>query len=307
MKYLSGLFCLFLSFGLLAQQATTYPRTANTATDLANIPIPVAQPTVRMVAVLLGTTSVGDGNSGNFYWDYSVTNAADGFNYFTSTNTTYASAGRWVRFAIVDPAIGQVAAPVFAPVSGSFASTVNVTITTATSGADIYYTNDGSTPTSGSTLYSGAIVTSATTTYKAIGIKSGMSDSSVTSKTYTKSAAAQPVYWGPSSSTVLDEAGILALANTANETDFFRTYAFGGTVSDYFYWWSPATFAVPRITDGFYLAPFPVSMATNGEGFTDGPTNGWYYLNVTVNGVAGRLYRSFFQIGSGSTQNIVVQ
>ena len=54
--------------------------------------------------------------------------------------------------------------------------------------SDVYYTDDGSTPTSGSTKYSDAITLNATTTIKAIAIKDGVS-SEVASKTFTKLAA----------------------------------------------------------------------------------------------------------------------
>lgn len=76
-----------------------------------------------------------------------------------------------------------VGAPV---ISGTtpFDSTTSATIT-AESGASIYYTTDGSNPTSASTLYSAAISISATTTVKAIAIKGGVS-SVVTTKVFTK-------------------------------------------------------------------------------------------------------------------------
>ena len=77
-----------------------------------------------------------------------------------------------------------VAAPV---ISGAtpFTETSSATITCATAGASIYYTVDGSTPTSASTAYSGAIALSDTTTVKAVAVKDGVS-SSVTSRTFTK-------------------------------------------------------------------------------------------------------------------------
>ena len=78
------------------------------------------------------------------------------------------------------------ATPVASPAAGTFDTSTSVTLTTATSGADIYYTVDGSTPTSSSTKYSTAISLSATTTIKAIAIKEGYYDSTVFSGTYTK-------------------------------------------------------------------------------------------------------------------------
>lgn len=56
---------------------------------------------------------------------------------------------------------------------------------TGESGAEIRYTTDGSEPSASSTLYSGAVTLTETTTVKAIAIKDGVS-STVTSRTYTK-------------------------------------------------------------------------------------------------------------------------
>lgn len=66
-----------------------------------------------------------------------------------------------------------------------FESSTEVTIAAA-EGATIYYTNDGSTPTSGSTEYTEALTLEATTTIKAIAVKGGIT-SDVASKTFTKS------------------------------------------------------------------------------------------------------------------------
>ena len=83
------------------------------------------------------------------------------------------------------------AAPTFSPAAGAFDSHYpTVTIATGTSGADIFFTTDGSTPTSASTLYTAPIdldqplAEPPNIVLKAIAIKSGMSDSEVTSGTY---------------------------------------------------------------------------------------------------------------------------
>ncbi len=78
----------------------------------------------------------------------------------------------------------QVATPTFTPVGGSYASAQSVTITSATSGATIYYTTNGTTPTSSSTLYTGAINVATSQTLKAIATKSGFFDSNVATAAY---------------------------------------------------------------------------------------------------------------------------
>lgn len=86
-----------------------------------------------------------------------------------------------------NPVVEQVKAPSFTPTAGSFeSSSLSVTMSCGTSGATIYYTKDGSTPTTSSIRYSGTVNINATTTFKAIAVKSGMADSDVAVKTYTK-------------------------------------------------------------------------------------------------------------------------
>ena len=80
-----------------------------------------------------------------------------------------------------------VAAPVFKPDgTTSFRGTQTVEISCATPGASIYYTTDGTTPTSNSTAYNGAISLTSTTTIKAIAVKADMNDSAVAAVTFTR-------------------------------------------------------------------------------------------------------------------------
>ncbi len=78
-----------------------------------------------------------------------------------------------------------VEAPVIAGET-PFDSSTEVTITAA-EGATIYYTDNGDTPTSGSTAYTEALALEATKTIKAIAVKGGIT-SEVASKTFTKNA-----------------------------------------------------------------------------------------------------------------------
>lgn len=79
--------------------------------------------------------------------------------------------------------VTQLAAPTFSPAGGTFTSAQNVTISAA-EGATIYYTTDGTDPTTSSTKYESAITVSKTTTIKAIAVKDGHT-SSIASATYT--------------------------------------------------------------------------------------------------------------------------
>ena len=77
------------------------------------------------------------------------------------------------------------AAPTFDPVGGTYIGAQDITISSATEGAIIYYTLDGNTPTTASTKYTGPISISENKTLKAIATKSGMNNSAVISADYT--------------------------------------------------------------------------------------------------------------------------
>jgi hypothetical protein len=109
--------------------------------------------------------------------------------------------------------IPTVATPTFSPAAGSFSSAQSVTLSDSTTGASIYYTTNGSTPTAASTLYSAStpIAVSSTTTINAIAIASGYVNSAVASGTFT--------ILGPQVSVVMttnDETSLMAAQPTIN-------------------------------------------------------------------------------------------
>jgi len=83
---------------------------------------------------------------------------------------------------------GICATPTFSPASGNVFTTISgsVTITCSSpAGASIYYTTDGSTPTTSSTLYTGAVSIAKATTIKAIATHTQYYNSPVGSASYT--------------------------------------------------------------------------------------------------------------------------
>ncbi|MBU6409397.1 MAG: chitobiase/beta-hexosaminidase C-terminal domain-containing protein, partial [Verrucomicrobia bacterium] len=77
-----------------------------------------------------------------------------------------------------------VPAPEFDPVGGLYAGPISVALNDIVGGASIYFTTDGSEPTTSSTLYTGPIPVSNQTTIKAIAAAGGMTDSAVNTAIY---------------------------------------------------------------------------------------------------------------------------
>jgi LysM repeat protein len=90
-----------------------------------------------------------------------------------------------------------VATPTFSPSAGAVNIGTSVTISCATTGAEIHYTTDGTTPSASSPVYSSAITIDAAQTIKAIAIKTGMTNSSVASASYTIAKVATPNFSVP--------------------------------------------------------------------------------------------------------------
>ncbi len=102
--------------------------------------------------------------------------------YATSNLDSYAH--DFTVYVLEEEAAAAVATPTFSPDGGIFVASQSVTLSCSTDGATIYYTLDGTTPTSSSDVYSAAINLSSTTTIKAIAKKND-DFSDVATATYT--------------------------------------------------------------------------------------------------------------------------
>ena len=77
------------------------------------------------------------------------------------------------------------AAPVFSPAAGTYSAPPSVTLTSATQGAAIYYTTNGTMPTTSSFVYTSPIVPgTGTTTIEAMAVASGATPSGIVTATY---------------------------------------------------------------------------------------------------------------------------
>ena len=112
-----------------------------------------------------------------------------------------------------------VSTPSISPSSGPYSTAPFVSITTSTSGASIYYTTDGSTPTTSSTLYIGSFQIVGSATVKAIAVKSQMQNSVVASNTYTLTVVT-PVM-SPASATYTVDQYVSITTTTAGATIYY--------------------------------------------------------------------------------------
>jgi hypothetical protein len=78
----------------------------------------------------------------------------------------------------------RAAAPAFSVPAGTYATSQTIALTDATPGAIVYYTTDGSTPTTSSTVYSSPIAVRYSQTVRAMAAAAGYGPSSVTSADY---------------------------------------------------------------------------------------------------------------------------
>ncbi len=91
-----------------------------------------------------------------------------------------------------NPRVPDVATPRFSPLGGTYASAQNVAITCPTTGAAIYYTIDGSEPTTSSTPYSAPFSLAINKTLKAKAFKTGWTPSDTETEGYHAAANTVP-------------------------------------------------------------------------------------------------------------------
>jgi hypothetical protein len=149
------------------------------------------------------------------------------------------------------------ATPVISPGSQTFNPSVSVTITDSTPGAQIFYTTDGSTPTTASTKYVGAINVTTTTTVNAIATAPNFLQSPVASATYTLVTQAAMPSFSPAPGAYTTAHSVTITSTTANSQIYYTTNST-----------APAP-GMPGTT--LYSTPLPISSTTTLQAIAKAP------------------------------------
>jgi hypothetical protein len=137
-------------------------------------------------------------------------------------------------------------APTFSLAAGTYTTSQTVTISDATAGTTIYYTTNGTTPTTSSTKYTGAITVSATETLEAIAVEAGCTNSPAVSAAYIITAETSYISYPSDGIT----ASSLSLNNGPTVTGGVLQLTDGGT-AEMRSAWSTTTVPVSGFTTDF--------------------------------------------------------
>lgn len=200
----------------------------------------------NQIATATGTTYSDAGLAVNttYYYEVEASNAS-------GTSAPASQAG-----ATTTPS--TVATPTFSPVPGTYTAAQSVSISDATSGAIIYYTTDGTTPTTSSPVYSSAVAVSTNETIQAIAVLTGETNSAVAAGAYVISTSTGQV-----------TAPVITTAPTNQTVTIGRTATFSvvATDSPLNYQWYKNGAAIAGATNASYTTP-GTTASDNGSSFT---------------------------------------
>jgi hypothetical protein len=142
-----------------------------------------------------------------------------------------------------------------------------VTIGTATPSATIYYTTNGSTPTTSSAVYSGPITVSATETVQAIAVASGYSTSAAGTAAYTINLPAATPSFSPAAGTYTSAQTVTIGTATPSATIYYTTNGSTPTTSSAVYS-GPITVSATETVQAIAVASGYSTSATGSAAYT---------------------------------------
>jgi hypothetical protein len=170
--------------------------------------------------------------------------------------------------------------PTFSPAAGTYTAAQSVTLSSATTGATIHYTIDGSTPSVSSTTYSAPVGIALSATIKAIAVASGYTDSAIGSAAYVidtplPGVAATPTF-SPAAGTFTAAQSVVLASTTSGAVIHYTIDGSTPTAAS-------ATYASP-VAVGSTMTVKAIAVAS---GYTDSAVaSAAYVIDIPVPGVA---------------------
>jgi hypothetical protein len=162
-------------------------------------------------------------------------------------------------------------APVITPGSSTFATSVTVSITDANAGATIFYTTNGTTPTTSSAIYHGPLVVSTNETITAIASAAGFVQSAASSATYTSSTLpANPVF--SLAAGTYTGTQTLAITESKAGTTIYYTVDGGAPTTSSLVYTGPLTISASQIVQAIAVAPGPSTSSVTSASYIIQPT-----------------------------------
>ncbi len=185
----------------------------------------------------------------------------------------------------------RVAAPTFSPAPGTYSSAVSVALSDTTAGAAIYYTTDGTTPATSSTLYTGPIAVSSSTTVKAIATKSGLYNSAVASGTYTIEIPAATPTFSPAPGSYDSALWVTLSDATVGAAIYYTTDGTtpGPTGADAYLYVGPIEVSTTTTINAIAVAPGLSSSAVASGTYTIMAQTTYDIVGGTISGLSGTI------------------
>jgi hypothetical protein len=235
--------------------------------------------TSEFTAATTGSCNTVNSTGASYSSTLTFTPAYGGTRSATLTATEAGGPGSSGTATVTGFATGQLAAPTFSPAAGTYNSAQSVTLSDS-SGASIYYTTDGTTPTASSTLYSGPITVSATQTINAIASSttSGLTDSTVSTGAYAIIYPAATPTFSPAGGNYAASQTVTISDATSGATIYYTTDGSAPTTSSSVYS-APIAVSSNSVVNAIAVvsgaptsavgsATYLINSATNGDSFS---------------------------------------
>jgi hypothetical protein len=257
------------------------------------------------INTLPAPSTPGTCGSGDITYSGPITVAASETLNAIATEVGYADSATGSADYVIAKA--TVATPTFSPAAGTYSTSQTLIMSDTTPGAVIYYTTDGSAPTTSSTVYTAPLTVSASETISAIAVAPGMTSSPVTSASFVIQTATAAPLITPAGGTYTSPQTVSITDTTAGAVIYYTTNGSAPTTSSTVYA-APLTVSTSETISAIAVAaPYeasPAATATfafpSAAGLPDAPTA----LQARANGSAIALNWTAPASGGSGSYNV---